>query len=49
MSIEEAIELVRKQYQNDIESVYVVNPVAHALYEVWKIADSKPAVKRKEE
>lgn len=39
MSIDEAVELVRKQYENDIESAYIVNPVAHALYEVWKKAD----------
>ena len=39
MTIEEAIELVRKEYENDQESAYLVNPVAHALYEVWKKAD----------
>jgi hypothetical protein len=39
MTIDEAIQLVRKQYENDLESAYVFNPVAHALYEVWRKAD----------
>lgn len=39
MSIDEAIQLVREHYENDLESAYIVNPVAHALYEVWRKAD----------
>lgn len=41
MSIEDAIELLRKKYDENKDKRWVRNPVAYTLYEVWKIADSK--------
>ena len=45
MSIEKAIELLRIEYQKALKCGYVRNPVAYALYKVWRQADSTPVKK----
>ena len=39
MTIDEAMKLLVEQYKKDKENEYIRDPVAHALYEVWKEAD----------
>lgn len=39
MTIEEAIKELEKEYENAKKNGWVQNPVAYALYQVWKIAD----------
>lgn len=39
MELENAIELIKQEYAKASESNYVYNPLAYALYQVWKIAD----------
>ncbi len=41
MTIEKAITLVRKEYENAKKSSFVQKPLAWALYQVWKKADSE--------
>jgi hypothetical protein len=41
MTLEKAIELLKTEYEKASESNYVYNPLAYALYQVWKIADSE--------
>ena len=48
MSIEEAIRLLRAQYEKDKQCAWIYNPVAHALYEVWKKADVQPKFKKQQ-
>ena len=42
MTIEKAIKMVEKAYEEAKGLDYVRNPLAFALYKVWKIADSQP-------
>ena len=39
MTLEEAIDLLCSEYEKALEDDYVFNPLAYALYRVWKIAD----------
>ena len=39
MTIEKAIERLREEYEKARENPYVNDPVAYALYHVWKEAD----------
>ena len=39
MTLENAIELIKSEYEKATDSNYVKNPLAYALYQVWKIAD----------
>ena len=39
MTLENAIELIKGEYEKAADSEYVKNPIAYALYQVWKIAD----------
>lgn len=39
MTIEMAIEELKKEYEKAIKIGWVRNPVAYALYQVWKMAD----------
>lgn len=39
MTIDKVIELLKTEYEKATESNYVYNPLAYALYQVWKIAD----------
>lgn len=41
MTIEHAIRLLINQYEADKKNKNIYNPVAHALYEVWRIADNE--------
>ena len=40
MTIEQAIELLRQKYDEAKNLKYVINPLAWALYQVWKEADN---------
>lgn len=43
MALENAIELLRAEYERAKTLEYVRNPLAYALYQVWKKADrAKP-------
>lgn len=39
MTLENAIELIKREYEKATDSNYVHNPLAYALYQVWKKAD----------
>lgn len=39
MTLENAIELIKLEYGKATDSNYVNNPLAYALYQVWKKAD----------
>lgn len=39
MTIEEAIEMLRKEHERAKGLEFVHNPLAWALYRVWKVAD----------
>lgn len=41
MKIEQAINLLKSEYEKAKDLSFVKNPVAYALYRVWKIADSE--------
>ena len=47
MTIEEAKKLLDKEYERAQRLEYVINPLAFALYQVWKIADKKRKGERK--
>ena len=44
MTIEKAIERLREEYEKAKATAYIFNPLAYALFQVWKEAD-----RRKEE
>lgn len=39
MTLEQAIELLRKEYREAKEMGFIKKPLAWALYQVWKKAD----------
>lgn len=41
MTLEEAIEMLKKEYEKAKKLRYVHSPLAYALYQVWKKADMK--------
>lgn len=41
MNIEQAINLLKSEYEKAKDLSFVKNPIAYALYKVWKIADLK--------
>lgn len=41
MTIEKAIEMLRTEYERAKRLPFVMNPLAWALYQVWKIADGR--------
>ena len=41
MTIEEAIKLLESEYERAKRLDFVTNPIAYALYQVWKKADRK--------
>lgn len=41
MTLEQAIELLREKYERAKNLKYVINPLAWALYQVWKEADNQ--------
>lgn len=48
MTLENAIDLIKQEYEKASESNYVNNPLAYALYQVWKKADREIIVEPKE-
>ncbi len=41
MTLEKAIELLKQEYDRASRLAYVKNPVAYALFQVWKKADKR--------
>ena len=41
MTLEQAIEMLKKEYQRARNMGYVEKPLAWSLYQVWKKADSQ--------
>lgn len=41
MTLEQAIAILRRQYEEAKKLPYVKNPLAWALYHTWKIADKE--------
>lgn len=41
MTLEEAIKLLESEYERAKRLDFVINPIAYALYQVWKKADCK--------
>ena len=41
MTLDEAIKLLEAEYERAKGLAYVRNPLAYALYQIWKIADKK--------
>ena len=48
MTFENAIDLIKQEYEKASESNYINNPLAYALYQVWKKADREIAAEKKE-
>ena len=44
MTLENAIDLIKAEYEKATDSNYVNNPLAYALYQVWKKADREVIV-----
>ena len=43
MTLTKALNMVEKEYERAKNLKYVRNPLAYALYKVWKEADKQPA------
>lgn len=41
MSLEKAIKLLEREYDRASRLAFIKNPVAYALYQVWKMADKR--------
>lgn len=41
MTLEKAVNLLIAEYERALRLEYVRNPLAYALYRVWKMADRK--------
>ena len=41
MTLEEAIHLLESEYEQAKRLDFVINPIAYALYQVWKKVDRK--------
>lgn len=41
MTLEKALKMVATEYNQDKKLDFVYNPLAYALYKVWKMADEK--------
>lgn len=41
MTIEKALKLVEEEYNKAKDLSYIRNPLAYALYTVWKLADKE--------
>ena len=40
MTIEKAIKMLEKEYERAKKLDFIRNPLAYALYQVWKVADT---------
>jgi hypothetical protein len=47
MTLEEAIEMLKIEYERAKNLDFVIKPLAYALYQVWKKADRKAGRPRK--
>lgn len=47
MTLENAIELIKQEYEKATDSHYVQNPLAYALYQVWKKQTGRYLLSRK--
>lgn len=45
MTLEDAIETLKKQYEKAKLLEYVRNPLAYALYQTWKLYDGRGGIK----
>ena len=45
MTLEQAIELLKKEYERAQNMEYVQKPLAWALFQVWKVADKRGNIK----
>ena len=41
MTLEQAIEMLKKQYEEAKTHEYIRNPIVWALYQVWRAADRR--------
>lgn len=41
MTVEDAIEILRTEYEKAKKQKWIINPLAYALYQVWKKADEQ--------
>lgn len=41
MTLEDAIEMLKTEYEKAKNQKYIIKPLAYALYQVWKKADRK--------
>ncbi len=41
MTLEQAIDMLKAEYERAKKLEFVINPLAYALYQVWKKADRK--------
>ena len=48
MTFENAIDLIKQEYEKASKSNYINNPLAYALYQVWKKADREIVAEKKE-
>jgi hypothetical protein len=47
MTLEQAIEMLKSEYERAKKLDFVINPLAYALHQVWKKADRKAGRPRK--
>lgn len=45
MTLEKAIELIKTEFEKANKSEQIKNPLAYAIYQVWKKADKKECEK----
>lgn len=48
MQIDEAIKMLKAEYEKALKQERIYNPLAYALHQVWKKADKKVGRPRKE-
>ena len=41
MTLEDAIEILKTEYEKAKNQKWIINPLAYALHQVWKKADRK--------
>lgn len=41
MTLEKAVKLLEQEYERACRLAFVKNPVAYALFQVWKMADKR--------
>ena len=48
MTLEEAIEMLKREYAKALKQEWIVSPLAWALYVTWKYADEHKEVRKDE-